>query len=355
MNTQASKIPAVQKPVISVIMAAYNAESYIAAAVKSVIDQTFTDFELIVVNDGSRDNTLGVLRSFTDRRIRIIDQENKGQDAAFNEGFRASLGSYIKFFDADDLLNPEMLQRQLDVLICNENTITYGEWARFYKDQPELADFSPLDYWKDAAPMDFLTARPEGVMLQCGSMLLPRHLVEIAGLWNEDLVLYNDTEFFTRIILASAGVKFTPGARLYYRSGTKSSVSVQTARKYFESTFQATCLIGRHLLAHEDSYRVRNLVSNMFLDRYYAMYPKYPDLGKKHLQKAAEYGCATTKPEGSTAFEAASTILGWKRARHLQFFYYQTGLARVIAPVKRFLRTAFGKYRFARPNSQPST
>jgi hypothetical protein len=198
------------------------------------------------------------------------------------------------------------------------------------------------------APMDFLVARPGGVMLQCGIMLVPRQLIEKVGLWDERLILYNDTEFFTRIILESKGIKFTPGAKLYYRSGLKSSVSVQMSRKYFESTFLATCIIGRLMLSQEDSYRVRNLISNMFLDRYFAMYPRYRDLGKSHLQKAAEYGCASTKPDGSFVFQSICSLLGWKQTKIVQYLFYKVGFASLLFPVKVYLKLLFTKFQSIR-------
>ena len=128
----------------------------------------------------------------------VLSQENQGQDAALNKGYAHAKGEYIKFMDSDDLLNPEMIEIQVKTLNGSHDYIAYGEWARFYEDQPELADFTPLDYWQDMKPLDFLTARPEGVMLQCGIMLIPRAIIEKAGLWDERLILFNDTEFFTQ-------------------------------------------------------------------------------------------------------------------------------------------------------------
>jgi hypothetical protein len=184
-------------------------------------------------------------------------------------------------------------------------------------------------------------------MLQCGILLVPRALIEKAGLWDERLILYNDTEFFTRVILASEGVRFTPGARLYYRSGLTNSVSVQLSRKYFESTFLATCLIGKLMIREEDSYRVRNLISNMFLNRYYAMFPNFRDLGTKHLQMAAEYGCATAKPEGGLAFRLISFCFGWKNAKLVQYYAYKWGCWQMLFAVKQFLKSGLTRGRAA--------
>ena len=312
------------KPLVSIVISAYNAEKYLAKTLDSVLKQSWKDLEIIVVNDGSTDDTLTILQSYG-HQIKVITQENKGQDAALNEGFRQSKGAYIKFMDSDDLINPEMIKKQVEVLNGTDQHVAYGEWARFYNNQPELAPFTKLDYWRDMEPLDFLTSRPDGVMLQCGIMLVPRALIERAGLWDERLILFNDTEFFNRVLLLSKGVRFSEGAKLYYRSAQSGSISAQVSRRFFESTFLATNLIATQLLAVEDSYRIRNLISNTFLNQYYRMYPNFPDLILAHEKKIQFYGPGTVKPDGGTVFKIIKSISGWKIASRIQAFFYIWG------------------------------
>lgn len=318
------------QPLVSVIIAAYNSEAFISDTLYSVLKQNYENFEVIVVNDGSTDNTLSILKTFTDERIKVVSQENKGQDGAFNTGLPHAAGSYIKYMDSDDLINPEMISLQVQALNGSQKKVAYSEWARFYNSKPELADFSYLDYWQDMDPVSFLTARPEGIMLQCGCILIPRELIERVGGWDERLILFNDTEFFTRIFLAAEGVKFTPGARLYYRSGMTGSISAQRGRKFFESTFLASTLIGKNLLAAEDSYRVRNLLSNILQYRYYDMYPNFSDLGKKHEEMIANYGHVSIKPDGGRVFKLLLKFMNWKKARVIQNFFYKIGYLKLI-------------------------
>ncbi|MFY8004327.1 MAG: glycosyltransferase family 2 protein [Chitinophagaceae bacterium] len=312
-------------PLVSIIIAAYNAGPYIAATLNSVLNQTWPNVEIIVVNDGSTDNTANILTTYEVKGIKVIHQPNSGQDIALNNGFKQAKGSFIKFMDADDLINPEMIEIQVKTLLNHPNSVAYGEWARFYNNQPEKANFTPLDYWKDASPINFLTARKEGVMLQCGIMLLPRHIIEKAGLWDERLILFNDTEFFCRQLLAAESIKFTPGARLYYRSGLQNSISVGKARKFFESTFLATTLIGQHLIARENSLRVKTLIANMFLDQYIQFYPKYADLGKQHEAAIKQWATPTIEANGGGVFKVLKSIGGWKFARYMQYIFYKLG------------------------------
>lgn len=94
---------------VSVIMPAYNAEKYIAESIESLLVQTLSDWELIVVNDGSTDNTLQVIERFTDPRIKVITQQNQGEAAARNRGLDTAVGEYIAFLDSDDLYLPDAL------------------------------------------------------------------------------------------------------------------------------------------------------------------------------------------------------------------------------------------------------
>ena len=103
-------------PRVSVVMAAYNYGQYIAQAIQSVIDQTYTDWELVVVDDGSKDNTRDIVQPFLeDRRIRYFWQENRGQPQTKNRGIGLSRGSLIAFLDADDAWMPTKLDRQVEL------------------------------------------------------------------------------------------------------------------------------------------------------------------------------------------------------------------------------------------------
>lgn len=109
------------RPKISVILPAYNAEIYLREAVQSVLDQSFTDFELIILNDGSTDGTAELLESFDDARIRIIHQENIGLALTLNKGISLSRGEFIARQDADDISLPERFARQIDYLVSHKS------------------------------------------------------------------------------------------------------------------------------------------------------------------------------------------------------------------------------------------
>ncbi len=110
-------------PKITVLMPAYNAGSYIGEAISSVLKQSFTDFELLIVNDGSTDDTVQIINSFHDQRIVLISQENRGIAAALNAGLKVARAPYIARFDADDVCYPNRLKTQYEFIT------TYPEYS----------------------------------------------------------------------------------------------------------------------------------------------------------------------------------------------------------------------------------
>ncbi|NEQ66045.1 MAG: glycosyltransferase [Symploca sp. SIO2D2] len=116
-------------PTISVIIPAYNAESTIKETIDSILNQTFTDFELIVINDGSQDSTLEVVSSISDSRIRVFSFSNAGVSAARNRGIGEAKGKYFSFIDADDLWTPDKLEAQLAALQANPQAAVAYSWT----------------------------------------------------------------------------------------------------------------------------------------------------------------------------------------------------------------------------------
>src|SRR5262245_43459658 len=101
-------------PLVSVIVTCFNYGRYVARAIESALAQSYRNFEIVVVNDGSRDDSLAVISRYAER-VRIIDQPNQGSIAAYNAGFAATRGDLIVLLDADDWLEPQLLERVVAV------------------------------------------------------------------------------------------------------------------------------------------------------------------------------------------------------------------------------------------------
>lgn len=119
-------------PVISVVMPVYNCAFYIQEAVDSILNQTFTNFELIIIDDASTDGTSGILKNFTDPRIKFVFKEvNEGVSAATNEGFRLAKGKYIARMDGDDISIKERFEKQVRILENNPSIYICGGWVQY--------------------------------------------------------------------------------------------------------------------------------------------------------------------------------------------------------------------------------
>lgn len=138
---------------VSVIIPVYNAEKYVAATIQSVLSQTYQNFEIIILDDGSPDNSIEVCQKFTDSRIRIIRQENRGLPGARNTGIRHAKGDYLAFLDADDIWLPTKLEKHVHHLndsptvgisFCYSSFINQqGKPTGLYQKPRKLYDITP--------------------------------------------------------------------------------------------------------------------------------------------------------------------------------------------------------------------
>jgi len=176
----------VNTPRVSIIIPCYNAERWLAATLVSALGQTASDCEVILVDDGSRDASLAIARGFEARGVQIVEQPNRGASAARNAGLRAARGAFIQFLDADDLLAPDKIARQLAGLETDGGcSLASGEWARFVRD-PAEADFKPQPNWCTLSGVELLELNYElGSMMHPAAWLAPRALLDRAGIWYE--------------------------------------------------------------------------------------------------------------------------------------------------------------------------
>jgi len=127
------------KPLISVILPVYNGEAFIYQAIESVLNQTFSDFELIIINDGSTDKSAEIILSFHDERIKYIENEsNLKLIQTLNKGLDFSTGKYIARMDADDVCHPQRFEKQVEFLSTHPNYILCGTWAKIINNSNEI-------------------------------------------------------------------------------------------------------------------------------------------------------------------------------------------------------------------------
>jgi glycosyltransferase involved in cell wall biosynthesis len=118
-------------PRVTVLMPVYNGERYLKEAVKSILAQSYTDFELLIINDGSTDRSAEIIKSFSDKRIQlIINERNIGQAETYNKGIKIANGNYIALMHADDISLPDRLQKQVAFMDANPELGISGTWVK---------------------------------------------------------------------------------------------------------------------------------------------------------------------------------------------------------------------------------
>lgn len=310
-------------PLVSIIIPLYNAEKYVAEAIESVINQTYTNWELIIVNDGSIDNSLAIAKSFENEKIKVFSQENKGASAARNFGYSLSKGDFIKFFDADDLLSQNMLEEQVNRLKDNENCIASAQWGRFYKNDIATFKLSPEECWQDMKPIDWISSSWKNgtSMTQPGIFLIQRNIIEKAGLWDETLTLIDDLEYFSKTILASTKILFCDNATLHYRSGIPNNLSGLKSRLAMESCFKSIDLSTGYLLHASMSKEAKQSASNLLQSLVFESYPDNLDLVDKANLRLKKLPPPLIKYPASGISRIILTFLGWKVLKKIRKYY----------------------------------
>jgi glycosyltransferase involved in cell wall biosynthesis len=284
--------------------------------------QTWSNIEIIVVNDGSTDDSRQILERYASRGVRVIDQPNRGQTAALNRCVSAARGDFIQYLDADDLLAPDKIELQMRRLADCPGCIAMAEWARF-RDEPAYAKFKPDETWQDMNPVDWLVTnwKDGGGMMYPAMWLLPRDIIDAIGPWREELTLANDTEYFTRALLAGRRVLFCQNSRTYYRSSVPGSLSSLKSTRGWQSGYDVLILCEKHLLDRLDAESTRCALSALWQNLAYASYPYAPGLANKANKHAKSLFPIEFPPAGSPLFRVLAKFLGWRFARRLQYFF----------------------------------
>lgn len=170
------------EPLISVLLPVYNAAPYIREAIESILSQTYRHFELIVINDGSTDDSGQVIASIIDPRIRVIEQANGGLPVALNRAIGVAQGAYLARQDADDISLPLRFERQVEYLETHPQCGMVGTWAEIKSDNPKVAKAHTHPTGSVVLKFELLFDNP----FVHSSMLIRRQAIERVGLYSAE-------------------------------------------------------------------------------------------------------------------------------------------------------------------------
>lgn len=309
-------------PLVSVCIPAYNIEAFLAYTIESVIGQAYKNIEIIIVDDGSTDDTLAIAKKFEGPKVRVFSQTNCGASTARNTAYRYSTGRYIKFLDGDDIINPEMISSQVELAEQNDSCLISGKWGRFYNNDISTFKLSPEPCWQTMPAIDWLCSswKNGDSMTQSGIFLIPRSILEENAPWNERLSLIDDMEFFTRVILRSPKVVFDANSILHYRSGVRGSLSSMVTDQAISSAFTAIDLSTKNLLAKSTTPETKEACANLWQTFLYDIYPKHKKITQIAGHRIAELGGATIKFKCGGLTKILYSVVGWKLTKQIKYF-----------------------------------
>lgn len=205
-------------PLVSVIIPTYNRVSFLGETLDSVLEQSYSNWECIVIDDGSEDYTPELMEFYCKKEeVKFFSRPikyAKGANSCRNYGFRQSKGEYVMWLDDDDLLHKDKIQKQIEGIAgdCGMATCAWG--FRKKKDYFE----KKLSIYKDYNDsIELLQDYGKGEFFPTHVFLLSRKLITQGGLWKEGLLINQDGEFFSRMIINAWGIKFTSGTYVMYR------------------------------------------------------------------------------------------------------------------------------------------
>lgn len=210
---------------VSVIIPAYNAEKFIVETIQSVQRQTFSDFEIIVVDDGSTDQTASFVMQIQDPRLRVLSVDHQGLSATRNRGVAASEGKFLAFLDADDLWTPNALQLYVEALNANlAADLSYG-WTYFWNyDLNNLSDVTKLISPSATGATAYCAMLERNIVGNGSNIFVRRAAFDAVGGFDEDLTHGEDWEFCFRVALQGE-VALVPQPIVYYRQHSTSICS----------------------------------------------------------------------------------------------------------------------------------
>jgi glycosyltransferase involved in cell wall biosynthesis len=207
-------------PIVSIVTCAYNAANYIDETIDSVLAQTFPDFELIIVDDGSSDHTVKVVNSYSDERIVLLEQENAGPAAARNTAIKHATGKYLAILDSDDLWLPNYLETMLGIL-NNDPKIDLAYPNAEYFGTPAWNGKKFMDKYPSTLPvtLEKILAGECRIFI---SSIFKREIVDTVGVFDTSLKGSEDLDLWMRICQGGFRFSFTTEVLAKYRKRSDS-------------------------------------------------------------------------------------------------------------------------------------
>ena len=299
---------------ISVVIPLYNKAHTIVNTLTTVMNQTYKDFEVIIVNDGSTDNGVDLIKSnFNDSRIRIINQKNSGVSAARNCGIEEAKGNWIAFLDADDECSDGMIEKQLRCLqnYGTSDSIAFSTLKIVYVDGKKSDTIRLID--KDYAPaIELLISMWKYNQWNCPHChLIHRSLFEKTTGWNEKLLKNQDGEFFARIYAIDDKAIFEPEEYAIWNREYSGTISNNHSEEAELSVVESYKIITNLILDYCNNQNNRTICAKHIGILLYDLYPKKKIASQRIIDVLNQYNLPILLPTRNIT-KIIEYLFGWK-------------------------------------------
>lgn len=304
-------------PLISIIIPVFNCERYISKAIESCFRQTYPNIEIIIIDDGSTDQTKEIIYQHGDCRIKLYSLNRVGQTRATNFGISKSNGEFIQYLDADDYLSYDKISNQYNLIHKEKETIVYCKWASVIDNQIYINDQNRLFKQQDKTEW-FHNQFYHGEMLANSSYLIPRSVIKKAGLYDENLNYNNDFDYFNRTVFCSANVVFDCKSLCFYRRNVTDSITSKFSLDDAISEINAKKKVINYFIFNEElSYKndfsvlIGSLYYKLATYQYFNLIDMYDPLFKN-------LGLKPKLPCGENIFNKISYLIGLRNSLEIK-------------------------------------
>lgn len=301
---------------VSVIIPAFNSSKTIDRTIDSVLIQDYPNIEIIVINDGSTDNTESILKKYGNV-IKYYNQQNFGVSTARNLGFEKSSGEYIQYLDADDLLAEGKISKQVKALLENNADVAYGDWVKFTETDSIYSELEVVNRKMVRSPEIELIS---DFWVPLSALLYSRRTTDLIGSWNTSLPIIQDARYALDAAINNAKFIYTPGIMGYYRVHESGSLSTSNRFNFINDCFENAKQID---LLWRSKYSTDVEKKNAIINVLRYCINEFSTLDKLKHKEAVDLVLDIDEnyiPENSKSLRIISRILGYRTAERIAYY-----------------------------------
>ena len=314
-------------PLVSILIPLYNAEKYFSETMESLLEQTYKNIEVIIVDDGSTDGSLALAKKYEDLydQVKVYTQKNSGASVARNKALAQSKGTYIQYFDADDIMHPEKISSQINALRgygFQEEIVATGKWVKFFNTIESISSKKQIINRSYNDMLLFLKESWENEEYIIGqSWLIHKKINEKIGGWNTRISVNDDGEFFAKVAYNATKIIYVENSLVFWRQDNSASLS---KTKSWEGGKSQWLTIESYLNIVENNINYPGLKRALAIQCSYILkstYPQYQDISNDLLSRIKSLGYSQPLYPTNKKFKMLVDLLGYKLAIRILNLY----------------------------------